>query len=260
MHGGAAADRLWGVAYAVSMHTPLLAFGGSLLDAKGLLETFGVIGLVAVIFAETGLLIGFFLPGDSLLVLGGLVAAVGSKSRLGVHVDLWVLLLLLPIAAIVGAQVGYLIGRKAGPPLFNRPDSRLFKREHVDKAQRYFDKYGPKTIVIARFIPIVRTFANPMAGVAEMKPRTFTIFNVIGGLAWALGVTMLGFILGKTIPSAENHLLLIEAIIIVLSLIPVGYELLRTRRQRRLGPGPAERQRTAMVDANESVVAEPVND
>jgi membrane-associated protein len=258
MRAGCRANAISVVAYAVRMHMHLLALGGSLLDAKGLLEAFGVAGLVTVIFAETGLLIGFFLPGDSLLVLGGLVAAVGAKSRLGVHVDLWVLLVLLPIAAIAGAQVGYLIGRKAGPPLFNRPDSRLFKHEHVDKAQRYFDKYGPKTIVVARFIPIVRTFANPMAGVAEMKPRTFTIYNVIGGLGWALGVTMLGFVLGKTIPSAQNHLLEIEAIIIVLSLLPVAYELHRTRRQRRLGSQPEQPQRTAMAD--EPMVAEPVND
>ena len=111
---------------------------------------------------------------------------------------------------------------KAGPALFRRPDSRLFKQEYVDKAQHYFDRYGPKTIVLARFIPIVRTFANPIAGVAKMPVREFTIFNIIGAALWTVSVTMLGYMLGKTIPSAEDHLILIEAIIIVLSLIPVG--------------------------------------
>jgi membrane-associated protein len=186
----------------------VLAAGGA-LDPKHLLETFGVLGLFAIIFAETGLLIGFFLPGDSLLVLAGLVSAVA------------------------GAQTGYFIGRKAGPALFNRPNSRLFKHEHVEKAQRYFDKYGPRTIVVARFIPIVRTFANPMAGVAEMPVRTFTTFNLIGGALWTVGVTMLGYVLGKTIPSAEDHLLVIEAVIIGLSLMPVAYEIIRSRRERR---------------------------
>jgi membrane-associated protein len=202
------------------------------LDPKSLLETFGVIGLFVVVFAETGLLVGFFLPGDSLLVLAGLVAAVGADSKLNVDVNLGVVLVGLFVAATVGAQTGYFIGRKAGPALFRRPDSRLFKHEHVEKAQHYFDKYGPKTIVLARFIPIVRTFANPMAGVGEMEVRAFTIYNVIGAALWTIGVTMVGFVLGKTIPSAEDHLLVIEGVIIFLSLIPIGIEVMRARRQR----------------------------
>ena len=210
----------------------VLAAGGA-LDPKNLLETFGVLGLFAIIFAETGLLIGFFLPGDSLLVLAGLVAAVGAKSGLDIRINLVVVIAGLFVSAVAGAQTGYVIGRKAGPALFTRPNSRLFKHEHVEKAQRYFDKYGPRTIVVARFIPIVRTFANPMAGVAEMPVRTFTTFNVIGGALWTVGVTMLGYVLGKTIPSAEDHLLIIEAVIIGLSLMPVVYEVLRSRRERR---------------------------
>ena len=203
-----------------------------MLDPEGLLETFGVIGLFTIIFAETGLLVGFFLPGDSLLVLAGLVAAVGAESKLNVDINLGVVLVGLFIAATVGAQTGYIIGRKAGPALFRRPESKFFKDEYVEKAQHYFDKYGPKTIVLARFIPIVRTFANPMAGVDRMPVRTFTIFNIVGALLWAVGITMIGFILGKTIPSAEDHLLIIEGIIIFLSLIPIGIEILRARRQR----------------------------
>jgi len=203
-----------------------------MLDAKSLLETFGVLGLFGIIFAETGLLVGFFLPGDSLLVLAGLVAAVGKESNLNLEINLVVVLVGVFVAATLGAQVGYLIGRTAGPALFRKPDSRLFKREYVEKAQHYFDKYGPKTVVLARFIPIVRTFANPMAGVAGMPPRDFTTFNVIGGALWAVGVTMLGFVLGKTIPSAEDHLLVIEGVIILLSLLPIAIEIVRARRQR----------------------------
>jgi membrane-associated protein len=213
------------------MFGTVLAAGGA-IDPKNLLETFGVIGLFAIVFAETGLLIGFFLPGDSLLVLAGLVAAVGAKSNLDVRINLVVVLVGLFVAAVAGAQTGYFIGRKAGPALFRRPNSKLFKREHVEKAQRYFDRYGPRTIVVARFIPIVRTFANPMAGVAEMPVRTFTTFNLIGGALWTFGVTMLGYVLGKTIPSAEDHLLVIEAVIIFLSLLPIAYEVLRSRRER----------------------------
>jgi membrane-associated protein len=202
------------------------------LDPGNLLETFGVIGLFAIVFAETGLLIGFFLPGDSLLVLAGLVCAVGAESKLNISLNLGVVLVGLFVAAVAGAQTGYFIGRKAGPALFNRPRSRLFKHEHVEKAQHYFDKYGPKTVVLARFIPIVRTFANPMAGVAGMPVRDFTTFNIIGGAMWAVGVTMVGFVLGKTIPSAEDHLLVIEAVIIVLSLLPIAFEVVRARRRR----------------------------
>src|SRR5882724_10273874 len=159
------------------MLSTVFAAGGA-IDPKNLLETFGTIGLFAIIFAETGLLIGFFLPGDSLLVLAGLICAVGSKSGLDVRLNLPLILVGLAIAAVAGAQTGYMIGRTAGPALFRRPESRLFKHEYVEKAQRYFDRYGPKTIVFARFIPIVRTFANPMAGVAGMDPREFTTFNV----------------------------------------------------------------------------------
>jgi membrane-associated protein len=210
----------------------VLAAGGA-IDPKNLLETFGVLGLFAIIFAETGLLIGFFLPGDSLLVLAGLVSAVGAESGLDIRINIAVVIAGLFVSAVAGAQTGYLIGRKAGPTLFNRPSSRLFKHEHVEKAQRYFDKYGARTIVVARFIPIVRTFANPMAGVADMPVRTFTTFNVIGGALWTVGVTMLGYGLGKTIPSAEDHLLVIEAVIIALSLMPGVYEVIRHRRERR---------------------------
>jgi membrane-associated protein len=200
------------------------------MSPQHLLADFGVAGLFATIFAETGLLIGFFLPGDSLLVFAGLVAAnPGALAK--VHVSLAVVLVGCSVAAIVGAQTGYVIGLRAGPAIFRRPDSRLFKREHVERAHSYFDRYGAKTIVVARFIPIVRTFANPVAGVGRMPARVFTIFNVVGGLLWVVLVTLLGYALGKNVPSAKDHLFEIEGIIILLSLIPVGLEFRRSRRR-----------------------------
>ena len=204
------------------------------MDPKHLLETFGTFGLFAVIFAETGLLIGFFLPGDSLLVLAGLFCGLGHRAP--VHLHLAEILLGLFVAAVAGAQTGYLIGLRAGPALFRRPDSRLFKRENVDRAQSYFDEHGPFTVVLARFIPVVRTFANPMAGVGRMKARTFTTFNLIGGLGWTVGLTLVGYLLGKKLPGAQDHVLLIELVIIALSLIPIAVEFRRSRRER---PRPA---------------------
>jgi membrane-associated protein len=202
------------------------------VDPKHLLESVGTIGLFAIVFAETGLLVGFFLPGDSLLVLAGLVCAVGARSSLDVHLNLAVVLVGLFVAAVAGAQTGYLIGRAAGPALFRRPDSRLFKRQHVDKAHAYFERYGGSAIVVARFIPVVRTFANPVAGVAGMDARRFALFNMIGAALWAVGVTMLGYVLGKTIPKAEDHLLAIEGTIILLSLVPIAVEVIRSRRRK----------------------------
>lgn len=199
------------------------------MDAKGLLDAFGLAGLFAIVFAETGLLIGFFLPGDSLLVFAGLVSATHSDAKL--HLSLPVVLVGCTIAAIAGAQTGYLIGLRAGPAIFRRPDSRLFKKEHVDRAQSYFERYGGRTIVVARFIPIIRTFANPVAGVGRMPARTFTAYNVVGGLVWVVSVTMLGFVLGHTIPNSQNHLLEIEGVIVLVSLIPVAIEFLRSRRR-----------------------------
>jgi membrane-associated protein len=198
------------------------------MDPKHLLEVFGVVGLLGIIFAETGLLIGFFLPGDSLLVFAGLVAARPAASS--VHVNLAVVLVGCSVAAIVGAQTGYWIGRRAGPAIFRRPDSRFFKREYVEKAHSYFDRYGAKTIIVARFIPIVRTFANVVAGVGTMSSRAFATFNVVGGLLWVVSVTLLGYALGKNIPHAEDHLLVIEGVVIALSLVPVALEVLRSRR------------------------------
>jgi membrane-associated protein len=199
-------------------------FALDVLNPHSLLETFGTVGLLAVIFAESGLLIGFFLPGDSLLFTAGLLSSQGK-------LNLAVILVGCFVAAVAGDQVGYQLGKRVGPPLFRRPDSRFFKLEYVDRAQSYFDRHGSKTIVMARFIPVVRTFAPIVAGVGKMPYRTFVTFNVLGGLLWAVGVTMLGYVLGTTVPSIDKYLLPAIALIIVISVLPVAIELLRARRK-----------------------------
>jgi len=189
-----------------------------------LIETFGTLGLIAIIFAETGLLVGFFLPGDSLLVTAGLLASQGK-------LNIAAILAGTALASIVGAQVGYFIGLKVGPALFRRPDSRFFKQEFVDKAETYFSKYGGKTIVLARFVPVVRTFANVVAGVSRMDLRRFTVFNIIGGVVWTIGITMLGYGLGQ-INGIDKYILLIIFVIVVISAMPVAIEYMRARKER----------------------------
>jgi membrane-associated protein len=207
------------------------------LDPEKLLVTVGTIGLIAVIFAESGLLIGFFLPGDSLLFTAGLFASQG-------RLNLAVILLGCFVAAVTGDQVGYAFGNRVGPALFRRPDSRFFKQEHVEKAQSYFDRYGSKTIVLARFVPIVRTFAPIVAGVGSMRYRTFLTFNLAGGLLWTQGVILLGYFLGNVDWIAE-HLELAILGIVALSIVPIVIEALRARAQTRRGaPEGAPRSTT----------------
>lgn len=199
------------------------AFGPSWLDPNQLVETFGLIGILVVVFAECGLLVGFFLPGDSLLFTAGLLVKQGTLGQ-----PIWLVCLLITVAAVAGNQVGYLIGRQAGPAIFNRPDSRLFKQEYVDKAYAFFDHYGARAIVLARFVPIVRTFITVIAGVGRMDYRTYTTYTLVGGVLWGTGVTLLGYALGSVDLVAEH----IEAIligIVALSFIPVAVELLRVR-------------------------------
>jgi membrane-associated protein len=195
------------------------------LDPQKLLVAVGTIGLIAVIFAESGLLFGFFLPGDSLLFTAGLFAAQGK-------LNLPIILIGCFVAAVTGDQVGYAFGNRVGPAIFRREDSRFFKQEYVEKAQSYFDKYGSKTIVLARFVPIVRTFAPIVAGVGSMRYRTFVTYNVLGGLLWAVGVTLLGYFLGE-IEWVEKNLEIAILGIVALSLVPILVEVLRARRQHR---------------------------
>jgi membrane-associated protein len=214
---------------------------GSLLDPQHLITTFGLLGLLAIVFAECGLLIGFFLPGDSLLFVAGLVASGGLA---GVHfVPLWVLLIVVPLAAIAGNLVGYWIGYRAGPAIFNRPNSRLFRAEYVEKAHDFFEKYGARTILLARFVPIVRTFATVMAGASRMNFRLFAIYSVIGGIVWGAGVTALGYWLGQVVWIRDN-IELIAIGIVVVTVIPVVFELMRGRRRNAAGRGQTTADRS----------------
>lgn len=204
-----------------------LALGPSWLDPDYLIGQFGLIGVLVIVFAESGLLIGFFLPGDSLLFTTGLLVTTGK-----LHTPLWLVCLLVALAAIIGDQVGYLFGRKVGPSLFNRPDSRLFKQENVEKAHEFFEKYGPKSLILARFVPVVRTFTPIIAGVSRMNYRSFITFNIIGGVLWGVGVTLLGAVLGKIQFVHEN----IEAmliLIVLISVVPIGIEFLRARSKSK---------------------------
>ncbi|MDQ3758033.1 MAG: VTT domain-containing protein [Actinomycetota bacterium] len=196
------------------------------MDVEKLIETVGTLGLFAIVFAESGLLVGFFLPGDSLLFTAGLLASQGK-------LNLPVILVGCFVAAVAGDQAGYLFGKRVGPALFKRPESRFFKHENVEKAQAYFDKYGVKTIVLARFVPVVRTFAPIVAGVGSMEYRTFLRFNVLGGFLWGVGVTLLGYVLGDTIPDIDKYLLPVILVIVALSLLPVALELRKAKRSPR---------------------------
>ena len=206
------------------MLNPPLALGPRWLDPDVLIEAFGTLGVLAIVFVESGLLVGFFLPGDSLLFTAGLLSSTGTLP------PLWVLLVTIPLAAIAGDQVGYAIGRKAGPAVFSKPDGRFFRQEHVERSREFFEQYGPRTIVFARFVPIVRTFAPVMAGVGRMRYRTFLAYNVIGGIAWGCGVTALGYFLGQIELVRANIEYIIVAIVLV-SFIPMGLELGRARRR-----------------------------
>jgi membrane-associated protein len=213
-------------------------------DPKQLLSDFGgaaTLALIFMIFAETGLLIGFFLPGDSLLFTAGLLAAHSKPGE--AHLNLAVVLLGCFAAAVIGDQVGYTIGDHAGPRLRRRPDSKLFKRDYVLRTEAFFDRHGPKTILLARFVPVVRTFAPLLAGVAKMTRRTFTAFNVVGAAIWVFGVTLAGYFLADALGnSVDTYLLPIIFVIVLVSLIP---PLLKYRKANREGRQPISDERAA---------------
>lgn len=203
------------------------------LDPETLLNGLGpymLLGLCVIVFAECGLLIGFFLPGDSLLFTAGLFVANDLLPA-----PIWLVCVLLTACAIAGNVVGYAIGYKVGPALFNRPNSRLFKQEHVTKTHAFFEKYGARAIVMARFVPIVRTFITAMAGIGRMDPRTYFSFSIVGGVAWATGVTLLGYWLGG-IAFVRDHVELILIGIVGLSVLPIVIELVRARRESTREP------------------------
>jgi membrane-associated protein len=195
------------------------------------------VGLFFIVFAETGLAVGFFLPGDSLLVVAGLFAAAGK-------LNFALLLVLLFIAAVLGDAAGYYSGRKVGPAIFNRPRSRFFNPKHLRKAHEFYEKHGGKTIIIARFVPIVRTFAPIVAGAAEMSYRQFATYNIIGGLAWVVGMLSAGYFLGGLVESfvrnvfgvegflLEDHIDKVVIVVVILSILPIAWEYLKARRNR----------------------------
>lgn len=197
------------------------------LSPSHLVDAFGLIGIAAIIFAETGLLIGFFLPGDSLLFTAG-AAAAGALPQLTFRPNIWVLLIVVIVAAIAGDQTGYLLGRRAGPALFDRPDRRLLKAEHRDRTIRFFDRHGPKAIVLARFVPIVRTLCPMVAGVGDMGYRSFVRYNVVGATMWGAGVTFLGYRFGN-LAIVRDHLELSLLAIVAISVLPAVIAVVRER-------------------------------
>jgi membrane-associated protein len=210
-----------------------LALGPSWLDPESLIETFGMIGLLTIVFVECGLLVGFFLPGDSLLFTAGLLSSNGTLLP-----DIWVLLVTIPIAAFSGDQLGYAIGRKGGRRVFKRPDSRLFHHEHVERAEAFFERHGPRTVILARFVPIIRTFAPVMAGVGGMPYRTFLAYDLVGVALWGVGVTTLGYFLGQ-VDFVRHNIELVLIAIVAMSVIPVALELVGARRRGRATTPPA---------------------
>jgi membrane-associated protein len=208
-----------------------LAF--DVLSAQDWATTVGPLGVILVIYCETGILLGIFLPGDSLLFTAGVLCA---QTIAGVHFNLALILAGTAIAAVLGGQTGYLIGAVTGPRLFERPDSRWFKREWLIRVQAYLERYGVgKALLLARFVPIVRTLINPFVGMVGVDPRRFAFYNAVGGVFWAVLVTMLGFALGNSLPkgkSIDSYILPVVGAIIVISAVPILVELVRSRRRR----------------------------
>jgi membrane-associated protein len=197
-----------------------------LFDVRGLIEWGGVAMVCMIVFAETGMFFGFFLPGDSLLVTAGVFAAAGQLKIL------W-LLGAVTLCAIAGDQLGYLIGYKAGAALYQREDSRFFKRSHLLRAHEFYEKYGAGTIILARFVPIIRTFCPPVAGAAKMSYPRYLAYDILGGLLWVWGMVLLGYTLGRTIPNIDKRIHYVIAVVIVASLIPAAVSAWKAYASRK---------------------------
>jgi membrane-associated protein len=202
------------------------SFFKTLYNVPELIRWGGLFGLILIVFAETGLMIGFFLPGDSLLVTAGLFAAKGDLNIVWLNVS-------LILAAIVGDAVGYWIGYRTGKALYSRPNSFFFRREHLIKTHEFYEKHGGKTIIIARFMPIFRTFAPVVAGAAEMTYRKFAVFNIVGGILWVTSMTLTGYFLGLAVPDLEKHIHIVVAVVIFLSLLPALIAWLKAKLDAR---------------------------
>lgn len=197
-----------------------------LYDVRGIVEWGGTLMVCIIVFVETGLFMGFFLPGDSLLVTAGVFAGAGQ-------LKLASLLSLVTLCAIAGDQIGYWIGYKAGVTLYQRKDSRFFKRRHLESAHEFYEKYGGKTIILARFVPIIRTFCPPVAGAARMRYTRYLAYDVVGGFAWVWGMILLGYTLGRTVPNIDKRIHYVIAVVIVVSLMPAAYHAWKVRSQQR---------------------------
>ncbi|MBU6142045.1 VTT domain-containing protein [Patescibacteria group bacterium] len=196
-----------------------------MFDLIALIKAAGYLGIFAVIFAESGLFIGFFFPGDSLLFTAGFLASQG-------YLQIGMVMVLVFIAAVLGDTAGYAFGYRVGPMIFRREDSVIFHKDNLLRAEAFYEKYGKKTIILARFLPAVRTFAPILAGVGKMRYRTFVSYNVIGGLLWGIGVPGLGYYLGRSVPNIDHYLLPIIGLIIVLSILPTAFQVLRDPQRR----------------------------
>ncbi len=205
----------------------LVDFFSKLSDLPALIRLCGYVGLVVIIFSETGLLAGFFLPGDSLLITAGLLCSMDET------MNFYVLNLLLSLAAILGDSTGYFIGYHLGPKLFNKDDSVFFHKDHLVRTQKFYEKHGPKTIVLARFVPIIRTFAPTIAGAAKMDYKKFFFFNFFGGILWVVSMTSIGFFLGNSIPNIEKQLHIIIILVVVISFVPILKESLQIVKNKK---------------------------
>ncbi|HXX21287.1 MAG TPA: VTT domain-containing protein [Candidatus Acidoferrum sp.] len=194
-------------------------------DVRGLIEWGGTVLVCAIVFVETGMFVGFFLPGDSLLVTAGVLAAAG-------HLKLASLLSLVTVCAIAGDQLGYAIGRRAGNSLYGRKDSRFFKHEHLQHAHDFYERYGGKTVILARFIPIIRTFCPPVAGAAKMNYARYLTYDIFGGFLWVWSMVLAGYTLGRSVPNVEKRIHYVIAGVIVISLMPAVYHAWKVRANK----------------------------
>ena len=207
----------------------------NLFDAHSIVTTLGLIGVLAIIFAETGLLVGLFFPGDSLLFIAGLAASGSAEKIVGAHLNVGALLIGAPIAAIIGSQVGFWFGAKVGPKYFDRPDGRFFNQKRVQATEKWLNKYGTgKALILSRYVPFIRTLINPLAGIVHVPAKKFFMFNTIGAVLWTESVIGIGIFLGdKVSGSVDKYLLPIIAVIILISLIPVAIEILKELNTKR---------------------------
>ena len=195
-----------------------------LYDVKGLIEWGGPLLVCVIVFVETGMFVGFFLPGDSLLVTAGVFAGAG-------HTTLSALLIFVTLCAIAGDQVGYFIGRMAGQSLYKREESRFFKKRHLERAHEFYEKHGAKTVILARFVPIIRTFCPPVAGAAKMSYTRYLLYDIFGGFLWVWSMTLLGYTLGRTVPNIDKRIHLVIAGVIAVSLLPAAISAWKARAQ-----------------------------